>query len=209
MCQSWNSDNGACTACYGGYALSGADCVVSQTQATQSAQSGSAAAASTSSSSSSTIQGSSASTSTQQASSTAAAATKEIVGCAEYSANGLSCNKCSYRFYPLNGVCNKVSDLCKSWNINTGACVECYSGYAISGSDCALIGVSGSGAGSSSSSSGSSSNSGSSSGAASMGGSGAASGSGSQGGWQSTTTSTITSSQNNASGSQLRGSSRI
>lgn len=59
-----------------------------------------------------------------------------MANCAQVSANGQYCTRCAFRFYNYNGVCNKVSDQCKSWSDTTGACTDCYDGYALQGGDC-------------------------------------------------------------------------
>ena len=59
-----------------------------------------------------------------------------IPGCAEVS-NG-RCTKCALRFYSNNGVCQAVSDLCKSWSLINGACSDCYTGYELSAGACVL-----------------------------------------------------------------------
>lgn len=38
---------------------------------------------------------------------------------------------CYYRQVPINGKCVNVSDLCKTWNVITGACTSCYPGYTL------------------------------------------------------------------------------
>ena len=59
-----------------------------------------------------------------------------IPGCAQVQ-NGV-CVKCAFRYYAANGVCRAVSDLCRSWNDNNGACTDCYDGYELSSGECVL-----------------------------------------------------------------------
>ncbi len=59
----------------------------------------------------------------------------QIAGCTTYNDNG-SCTLCGFRFYLSGGICLKVSDTCKSWNLNTGACNSCYDNFVIAGTNC-------------------------------------------------------------------------
>ena len=35
-----------------------------------------------------------------------------------------------------DGVCVKISDLCNTWNVNTGKCRTCYDGYDLKDGTC-------------------------------------------------------------------------
>ena len=37
----------------------------------------------------------------------------------------------------MKGICKQVSDQCKKWSSSTGACTDCYDGYALQNDDCA------------------------------------------------------------------------
>ena len=46
------------------------------------------------------------------------------------------CIKCKTGYYINVGNCFKVSDQCKTFNANTGACETCYDGFVIQNRDC-------------------------------------------------------------------------
>lgn len=57
-------------------------------------------------------------------------------GCQAWDGNH-NCLKCSVRWYPnADGVCTPVSDNCRTWDEQTGACLSCYSGYVVDGAQC-------------------------------------------------------------------------
>ena len=116
QCNTWDL-NGACTTCYNGYALVGIDCVIGQSS-----------------------QGTRATTTSTTTSISASTAVTTIANCAQASTDGLSCIKCSYRFYfnAKSKSCDKVSDQCKDWSSINGACTQCYDGYILNGADCLL-----------------------------------------------------------------------
>lgn len=43
--------------------------------------------------------------------------------------NGNNCINCSSRYYVSNGRCVPVNPNCKTYNMNTGDCIDCYAGY--------------------------------------------------------------------------------
>ena len=50
-------------------------------------------------------------------------------GCRAYEADGTTCKTCSTRFWKDGeGICQPVSDACKDYNKDTGACTACYEG---------------------------------------------------------------------------------
>jgi hypothetical protein len=62
---------------------------------------------------------------------------RSLPNCLEVDKNGL-CAKCASRFYNANGVCNQVTENCKVWHLNTGACFECFEGFIVSDKVCIL-----------------------------------------------------------------------
>lgn len=60
-----------------------------------------------------------------------------IPNCAQVGANGF-CLKCAFRFWSNNGVCQQVSDQCKSWSLTNGQCTDCYDGYGLSYGVCVV-----------------------------------------------------------------------
>lgn len=59
---------------------------------------------------------------------------RELPGCAEIQDE--VCVKCAYRYYAANRLCRPVSDLCKTWDDNNGACTTCYDGYEVAFGEC-------------------------------------------------------------------------
>ena len=52
------------------------------------------------------------------------------MNCLKISNDGLSCDKCSYRFFPSKtGECQAVPHSCSRYNRQTGECLSCYTGY--------------------------------------------------------------------------------
>lgn len=58
------------------------------------------------------------------------------LGCAEWNWDNQICIACSRNWVALNGVCEKVSPLCNTYNNVTGACTSCFSGYALTDGSC-------------------------------------------------------------------------
>lgn len=58
--------------------------------------------------------------------------------CRSYISNSQDvCTKCSLRFYlGNNGLCTSVNINCKDYNINNGACTNCYPGFKLVGKNC-------------------------------------------------------------------------
>lgn len=55
--------------------------------------------------------------------------------CAKYDQEGV-CANCSAKYYMRDGLCTRVSPLCKTYNIGTGVCLTCYPGYYLAGGAC-------------------------------------------------------------------------
>lgn len=50
--------------------------------------------------------------------------------CKTYSPDGYKCLECAYHaYFDKNGICQNVSDFCKTWDEKTGACLSCFEGY--------------------------------------------------------------------------------
>jgi len=51
--------------------------------------------------------------------------------CAKFSQDGTVCLQCAYRAYfdPISDMCEKVDDLCATWDLRNGQCISCYTGY--------------------------------------------------------------------------------
>lgn len=54
------------------------------------------------------------------------------------SLDGTRCIDCYDRCYLSGGQCYQVNTLCQTYDSNTGACLTCYLGYAISGTTCVV-----------------------------------------------------------------------
>ena len=53
-------------------------------------------------------------------------------GCKNLSADGVTCLECSNRFFKdADGICQPVSDACKTYDKGTGACTSCYDGFLL------------------------------------------------------------------------------
>jgi len=146
-CKSWNLITGACNTCYDGNTILGNECVPITPQTSTSF---------TTTSTVSTVQvtptlpvapavpvapvATATVVSPQNNQGTITTTTVQtnriqIAGCTTYNDNG-SCALCGFRFYLSGGICLKVSDTCKSWNLNTGACNSCYDNFVIAGANC-------------------------------------------------------------------------
>lgn len=58
--------------------------------------------------------------------------------CNTFNYDTCSCDICSYRSCPKNGLCTAVSDQCKDWACgqNEGYCTCCYSGFELVNREC-------------------------------------------------------------------------
>lgn len=54
--------------------------------------------------------------------------------CLIFGSTGM-CTKCIPRTVNVNGTCNAVSDLCKTWS-TLGKCLSCYNGYRLANGAC-------------------------------------------------------------------------
>jgi hypothetical protein len=59
-------------------------------------------------------------------------------GCSVWDWNKQICLSCSPYWYFVNGVCTPVSDLCRTYDAKTGACLTCYLGYDLTNGSCVL-----------------------------------------------------------------------
>lgn len=63
--------------------------------------------------------------------------------CKKFDPTKTVCLNCSARFYlGTDGKCKQVNPLCKTADMNTGACKSCYPGYVLQGTKCVLGGAS-------------------------------------------------------------------
>lgn len=50
--------------------------------------------------------------------------------CKTYTPDGYKCVECAYHSYmDKKGICQPVSDYCKTWDEKTGDCTSCFDGY--------------------------------------------------------------------------------
>lgn len=60
--------------------------------------------------------------------------------CAIFDQQTGDCVACICRgYFDKNRVCRSVSDLCQTWNINSGECTSCYRGYELVNETCIAI----------------------------------------------------------------------
>ena len=62
--------------------------------------------------------------------------------CQKFASGSTTCVQCSSNFYlNTDGRCKQISPLCKTASQSTGACLSCYAGYVLQGTNCVVGGA--------------------------------------------------------------------